>query len=258
MQEWASASTWTGDGLRREVTFFPSGRDEIYASLYAAEPPRLPVGVVVCPSWGHDVMEQLELTHRLAHAIAARGGAGLAYHPPGHADSGGRFEEATFERLAEAARDALALAVSSVPEVAWEFGGVDLGAAVAVLAAARNGRILPLVEPALDPAAHLGVLERAARRAALGRVDPEPTVFGYPLTRRIRASAAALDVAGALESFGGRVAAFRHRLPERPPLPERVETHVVPGEWRRPVHATNVEALVTGFGHWVAAAVAAA
>ena len=156
------------DGVRRQALFFPSGEERLYGSLYVAD--RARTGIVICPSWGFDAGFTHDLCHRLARLAAELGGAGLVYHPPGHGDSTGDLEAVGMDHLVRAARDAALAASGAVPDTAWSFAGVRLGAHVAALAdEGRGSDRLLLVQPSLEAAAFTEQLFAASRRQEIGR-----------------------------------------------------------------------------------------
>ena len=252
MSGWEDGSSSREGALRREVFFFRSGSDLLYGSLTVTDPATSALGLVVCPSWGQDMADQLELCHHVARAVAASGGAGLVYHPPGHGDSRGDIATLSLERLVASAVDASAAAAARVPDIAWQVAGVGLGATVAALAAQRlDGSILPLVQPDLDPGSYFGRLERYARLARLGT---EGVLFGYPLSEELRSDAAEVDLAPALRPGPRRVARIRFAAPVPPPAPVSVEDVVVPGEWLQPLYRSDLPGLAAATVRWARAA----
>ncbi len=248
MSGWGDGAAWQDERLRREVFLFRSGPDLLYGSLTAAIHPTTTLGLVVVPSWGQDMADQLELCHHLARQVAESGGAGLVYHPPGQGDSGGRMEDVTVEGLTAAAMDAVAAAAARVPEASWQLGGVGLGASVAVLAAsARGSSVLPLVHPELDPEEYFARLERYARLARLGT---EGGLFGYPLGEGLSRSARTADVSAALSAFPGRGAVVRFSSPPADPPPAPLEEVVVPGEWLQPLSRSDLPSLARAASRW--------
>jgi hypothetical protein len=225
---WADASTWSGDGLHREVFFFRSAEDELFGSLFLAEQRTRRLGLIVCYSWGREAEGLQPLYRGLSEGMARRGGAALEFHPPGHGDSGGRPEELTVRRLVDAAMDARTEAERRIKEVEWVFAGIRLGAAIATIAAQESkSNALLLLQPELDPAEYFAGMLRNARRSSLGRGD---SVFGTPLSDRTRSSAADIDVREALAGFGGRILILSY-APIADSLPAGAEVRLVKGTW---------------------------
>jgi hypothetical protein len=223
---WAEAGVWAASGLRREVLFFRSGPDRLYASLYASDSPRS-FGVVICPSWGVDMIRGQSLAHAVARGLAESGGAGLVFHWPGHGDSEGLPETATMPRLGDAAVDAVATAHRMI-DGDWGLVGVGVGAHPASEAAASEGvPVLLLLQPAVDLAAHFSRLRRAARGASPGWAS------GHPLPNGVRSSAAAADLGEAMSRAVGRRAVMRYAAPEPERGPPGAEMVTVRGDWRR-------------------------
>lgn len=236
---WADAGAWTGEGMVREVFFFCSAGSELYGSIYAAEEPRVPVGVVICNSWGYEANLAGRIVHPVSIAVAQAGGIAVNFHYPGFGDSGGDFSTTTVQAQADAAVDALGEASRRHPGARWILAGLVLGASVAALAAERGAgaESLLLVQPALRPSAYFAHLERAARRS-LPPPAPKPApgfAFGYPLGRAPLEAADAADAAVevALRRFAGEGTVVSYEKPEEiDGVPERFERIRAPGSWR--------------------------
>ena len=216
------------EDIVREVFLFPSAGDSLYGSLYAASRPGAGGGLVICPAWGWESSWTLDGAHRLGLEAARRGGAALVFHWPGHGDSEGDPEDATVDRLVEAAGDALAAASGRLSGLDWGLAGVRLGATAAVLATAALGtRRLLLVQPALDPPGWLSELDRLGGGATSGWLG------GFPVSEAFRRSASGAATKEAVAAFEGWAGVARY---ERPPLvevPDRWGVRTVPGDWRR-------------------------
>lgn len=238
---WSDASTWTGDGLRREVFFFRSGDVQLYGSLYAAAEPLRPFGLVACHSWGVEADRSEPLVRSVALAMARLGGAALVFHYPGYGDSYGDLATIGLGEMSEAASDALAEAARRLPERAWILAGFMLGASVACRAGSRAAvEALLLVQPALRPTAYF---ERLAARTQPLAPGPSPQemmsastipgmAYGYPLPARIDADADAA-VNAALAVFGGTGAVVSQESSSgRDRAPERFERVEASGRWR--------------------------
>src|SRR5919197_538663 len=175
---WSDASTWSGDGLKREVFCFPSGDDRIYGSIFASNPPRRPYGLILCSSWGIDADRLKWLLPRLAVGMAERGGVAMLFDFPGHGDSTGASGSLTVEALAGAARGAAAEASARYPGLTWIMSGASLGASIAALTAAVLGiEHLLLLQPEVDPAAYVRKVARKAKRRTMGMEDTDTTAF---------------------------------------------------------------------------------
>jgi alpha-beta hydrolase superfamily lysophospholipase len=237
---WSDASTWTGEGLRREVFFFESSGIELYGSIYAPlSTPHL--GVVFCNSWGIEGDQGSRLAHPLALAVAAGGGVAALFHYPGFGDSRGDVGEATMGRFADAARDAVGEASRRHPGLDWMLAGLMLGASVASLAVGRDADVgeLLFVQPLLRPGRYFARLRRASRssigRAASGGPSGSAYAFGYPLPDSMLASAPAADsaVEEELAAFAGAGTIVRHQQPaEIVGAPARFQSIFAPGTWR--------------------------
>lgn len=233
---WEDFSAWTGNGLRREVFLFRSGDTDLYGSLYASDPPRRSVGLVLCCSWGMEADRSQHLVHALAAAVAQLGGAGLVFHYPGYGESEGELASVDLRDLVGAAVDAVAEGERRCPGAAWMLGGTMLGASVAALAAAgANARALLMIQPNLDPSGYFGGLFSRKRRGSLGADTGDRFAFGYPAPERILAAGpAGRDaVAAALAGFHGPAVVVNH---EDPPLEEPLvagfEQITVAGRWQ--------------------------
>lgn len=243
-RRWSDASTWSGDGIRREVFYFPSGGVELYGSLYRAEEPSRPLGVVACSSWGVEADRSDPLVRSVAHSMARIGGAGMVFHYPGYGDSHGELAEAGLDDLVTAVRDAVAEASRRCPGLDWALSGFMFGASVACLAQLRLGTdVMALVQPELRPEDYFRRLSRSRSPMGDGIAPPADTndgsapdiVYGYPLPRGIGAGSDECDaaVAEALGAFSGRGAVIRHaKPPADDPLPPSLETVEVSGSWR--------------------------
>jgi hypothetical protein len=239
-----SESTWTGEGLRREVFFFRSRGVELYGSLYAATEIVRPFGVVLCNSWGVEADRCDPLQRSIALEMARAGGAGLVFHYPGYGDSYGDLAGLGLEDLSGAAADAVAEASRRRPGLAWILAGVVLGASVACLARRQaDVETLLLVQPALRPGAYFQKLATSRRPIAPGpspremmEVGSAPGMaYGYPIPGRIAENAEAADdaVTAALQAFQGEGAVIRHEKPsDSEPVPDRFRQCDVPGTWR--------------------------
>jgi hypothetical protein len=235
---WADAATWSGDGIAREVFFFRSGAVDLYGSVYAAERP-LPLGVVICNSWGYEANLASRIVHPVSIGVAQAGGVALSFHYPGFGDSEGDFAATTIDAMAHAAQDAVREASRRHPATRWVLVGLMFGASIAAIATAREPGIdrLLLVQPALRPGAYFGRLARVAKRS-LGPPAPEPApgyAFGYRLTPELVESAPAADavVEAALAGFSGEGAVVSCETPEEiVGAPERFECIRTRGSWR--------------------------
>jgi pimeloyl-ACP methyl ester carboxylesterase len=250
MNPWNDASSWEGDGFRREVFFFDFGSDRLYASLYAASPLRLDARLVICTGWGHDLLQLNDLAHELALGVAEEGGAALLFHPPGHGDSSGSIDDITVQGVVAAALAAAAEGARLLGARPWDFAGIRIGASVAAMAAAEaGGRMLPLVLPALDLPAYFQELRRRAKRLSLGR-EGTPMLFGHPLpgAEQELPATSPMDV---LASFGGRSAAIRYSNTPTEPLPEGVDEIVLPGRLSTPPGPREQARLAKAAAKWV-------
>lgn len=244
MSRWSDASVWTGDGLRREVFFFPSGGELLYGSLFASAEPSRPFGVVVCNSWGVEADRCDPLQRAIALAMARLGGAGMVFHCPGYGDSHGDLAGVGLADLAEAAADAVAEASRRCPGLTWILAGIALGASVAVLARRRAGSSqLLLIQPEFCPGTYFRRLAGGRRRLASGPASlgmrkagaDSGMAYGYPVPRRIAGSPEAADrtVACAVADFAGDATVVRHAKPAPAgPTLDRFPLVSVPGAWR--------------------------
>lgn len=244
MSGWSENGTWTGDGLRREVFFFPSGGIELYGSLFAAAEPSRPVGVVACASWGTEADRTDPLVRAVALETARLGGAGMVFHYPGYGDSYGDLADVSLADLERAALGAVAEASRRQPGLDWILAGVAFGASVAALAQRQAGveRLL-FVEPELRPGEYFDRLAATRRplapgpsaRALMEVGDTPGMAYGYPIPGRIleRGREGDAAVGAALAAFEGSGVVIRHAQPERPDLaPADFERVDVPGKWR--------------------------
>ena len=241
---WSDFGSWAGDGLRREVFFFPSRGIELYGSLYAAAEPSRPFGVVCCSSWGVEADRTDPLVRSVALTMARIGGAGMVFHYPGYGDSFGRLADLDLSHLSDAASDAVGEASRRCPGLTWIFAGFMLGASVACLAQRRTAaEMVVLVQPALRPGAYFRWLAGRTQQLAPGptpreMMEPGPTpgmVYGYPLPRPIidRADDADSAVDAALTDFCGKGVVIRHVKPQDvDPMPAGFERVDIPGAWR--------------------------
>jgi len=201
---------WSGDGVRREVFFFPSGAERLYGSIYAADPVRRPFGIVVCSSWGVDADRAQRIMPDLAVGMARLGGVAMLFHYPGYGDSSGSGASSTIATLAADARSAAAEAASRYPGMTWIMAGVFLGASVAAVAARGTDTChLVLLQPALEPADYVREGIRKARRRPVGIGDTDDTAFGYSIPAGRLDEGAASDVGASLDEFEGRGAVIR-------------------------------------------------
>lgn len=232
---WSDAAVWEGEGLRREVFFFPSRGQKLYGSLYRAASISRRDGIVICPSWGVEADRSNRLMHGLAFGIAEMGGVAMTFHYPGYGDSEGDLADATMESLATAAGDALDEAQRRVPERDWMLAGFTVGASVACLAQHdRAGCGLLLLQPALRPGSYFREIARKAKRASFGE-DLERLAFGYPAPNAMldRADESNAAVETALAEFNSEGFAAAYAMPEPPDLlPESFQRVAVPGTWR--------------------------
>lgn len=262
MNRWSDWAAWTGDGLRREVFFFDSGGTALYGSLYAADEPSRPFGLVACGSWGVEADRSDPLVRSVAIAMARLGGAAMVFHYPGYGDSYGDLASADLSDLAQTARDAVAEASRRRPGLTWVMAGFMFGASVASLARpeATAGPLL-LVQPALRPTAYFERLVEGRRalplpsRRAKEMLEVGGTsgmAYGYPLPRRMLDPAAGSDAAveAALAGVDGDAAVVRYAKPaEDGSIPERFERVEAPGAWR--FGATLDRELVAAASGWL-------
>ena len=258
MNPWANLSLWQGNGVRRELFNFNSGKEQLYGSLYAAMDPSRDLRMVVCPGWGFDFFQMNDLMHALALGIARLGGAAVLLHPPGHGDSRGSIEDLTVDRNVAAALDAAGEAGGRIGGDTWDFGGIRIGAAVAALAAdSVGGRLLPLIDPVLDLPSHFEAITRRAKRLSLGRTDA-PSLFGHPLPKRAMAELPARSPKEVVAEFGGLAAAihFADDVVEHD-LGDRVEHVQVPGKFSNPAKLGEQETLAEAALGWIRSSAAA-
>ena len=226
--------TWTGEGLRRELFFFPWDGVELCASFYAAREPSRPA-TLICPAWGIEASYTRDLAHRIALGFARMGGGALIFDQPGHGDSGGEVTEATFGRLTQAAATALEEGRSRFVGT-WGVTGVRLGCAVAsVIAADLDLEPLVLIQPALDPGAHFDEVLKRSRRGSLENANAQGLAFGVPISAVVHEAGAqaAPGVRRCLDAFRGRGAVISYeRTPVTDTLSPRLERVVVRGKWK--------------------------
>jgi hypothetical protein len=207
-------------------------------------------GAVLCPSWGYEVTDLAEWTHRVAHDLARVGVPTVVPQWPGTQDSHGEADDATLESFRDAAVDATLASARHVEVAEWFPIGLRVGASVAALAAtALQSRWLLLVEPTLDLDAHFRSVERSARRASLGKGLPGEWVHGYPHPPGLRQTTDADRVALAVQSFQGEAAVIRYRRPTQPAL-AGVRTISIWGDWRTPLRPDHAP-LRTAAVRWV-------
>jgi pimeloyl-ACP methyl ester carboxylesterase len=176
---WRDANFYEDDGLRRDLIYVPSGDVEVFASVYAGG---RSFGVLICPAWGYEAITYRDCQHRLAIAAARRGGVGVAFDYPGQGDSEGDATTATLDALVRSAVDTAARTRSRF-EGEWIVAGIRMGASIAALASASIGASgVFLMEPELDPQAHLRDALRRSRRASLNDPDAEGLAFGIPVS----------------------------------------------------------------------------
>jgi hypothetical protein len=232
---WSDAAAWEGEGLRREVFFFPSRGQRLYGSLYRAASLSRRDGIVICPSWGVEADRSNRLVHGLAFAMAKLGGAALVFHYPGYGDSEGDLAASTMEGLAAAAGDALEEAERRVEGRRWTLAGFTFGAAVACLAQREAPvRDLLLLQPELRPGSYFREIARKAKRSAFGK-ELERLAFGYPAPEAMLRGADEIDAAveTALAEFDGNGFTACYATPGPTDLlPACFERVVVDGTWR--------------------------
>lgn len=241
---WETASRLDVGQVRREVSYFRSGPDLLYASLYRPNRTTTSLRVLVCASWGMEGKQLLQWCHQVARSVSDLGGLGLVVHWPGFEDSEGDPHAVSFERLIAACQDGVR-SVSGSDGDGWSLAGIRFGASVATLAAgALSSPALVLVEPALDPAAYFAEIERTGRQSRLGAAVPPGWAFAHPLPDAIRDPESGARVAAALEAFRGRAVVIRHKKPDRS-TPEGIAVRTVPGVWQRGPFADHRTLLVT-------------
>ena len=241
---WATASRLDVGPVRREVLYFRSGPDLLYASIYQRIRPTTSLRVLVCPSWGMEGKQLLQWCHQLARSVSDMGGTGLVVHWPGFEDSEGDPRAATFDRLITACQDGVHAVPDSDGE-GWSLAGIRFGATVAALAAGPlSSPALVLAEPALDPGSYFAEIERTGRQSRLGAAGAPGWAFAHPLPDAIRGEESAVNVASAVRAFSGRAVVIRHKKPERP-APEGIAVRTVPGSWQRGPFADHYTLLVT-------------
>jgi hypothetical protein len=257
MNPWDDASSWEGDGVRREVFLFASGTDELYGSMYGSVEPRAEIRLVICTGWGHDFIQLNELNHLIALGVSRLGGAALLFHPPGLGDSTGSMRTLTVQAHAAAALDAAAEAARRTGLEGWGFVGVKLGASSAVLAAVQaEASLLAMIDPALDLPSHFEQLRRRARRLALGQMD-DRTLFGHPLPEAAEFDLPARSPLEALGGFAGRSGIIRWSHPPTREFPEGPEAVVVPGSFSNPPGPKEQVTLSAAAVQWIGAPIGA-
>ena len=215
--------------LRREAFLFASEGQQLFASLYHA-PGASGSGVLVCPSWGFEMAQTLQLCHGLAREVAGLGGAGMVVHWPGHGESDGEVLEADVPRMAAAATDAVVAGRARTRLGRWGLAGIRLGAAAAWEAARTSGaEMLVLLQPSLNPAAFLRDLTARTRRAGLGRGRP-----GWAFGELLPDAGAWPDrsLVDLDERFAGAGACIRY-ADDPGGCPTGMEEVLVRGSWRR-------------------------
>jgi alpha-beta hydrolase superfamily lysophospholipase len=237
----------------RSVLFFPCGREQLYGSLYAAERPSGRTALILCPSWGHEMAELVELSHALARGMARLGGAGFVFHPPGHGDSTGELDLIGMSDLVEGAEAAARTAGAVAPGFDWALAGIRLGASVAALAAARgSGSVVALIQPVLDPPAYFDELRRFSRRLSPGGEPGERSmVFGHPLSPDPAQGVVQEDVRRALDMVDGPSVVVHCEGSPPHPVVRYGELVTVPGRWRHPQRRRDLLALADATLGWV-------
>lgn len=255
MGSWDDASTWVGQGLRREVFGFGPSGSELYGSLYAAQAPSRRDGVLVCSSWGFEADQTERLAHHIALTMARDGGAGMVFHYPGFGDSrGASLAAATVDSLAAAAVAAIEEAARRMPGLSWFPAGLMIGAAVACLAQRMSdaaGDRLLFVQPALSPSAYFGALAKSSQRVSLSGGRVCEMSYGYPLPRAIVDAGvdADLPVREALRAFDGDGAVVRCARPDRDVGPADFAEIEVDGVWR--FGGKGTQPLERGVAEWI-------
>jgi predicted alpha/beta hydrolase len=236
MSRWSDASSWSGEGLRREVFFFDSSGTPLYGSLYRGEPARSRLGLVACGSWGVESDRTDPLVRSVALAVAALGGTAMVFHYPGYGDSYGDLASVGMDDLVEATRAALAEATRRSPDTGWLLAGFMFGASVACLAGERSSVDgMLLVQPALRPGGYFRWLADYGKRQPLRFAVSEGMAYGYPLPSRMLEHADELDeaVAAAPSASSVPTTAIRYAKPaEQEPLREGWELVEADGTWR--------------------------
>lgn len=260
---WSDAGTWLGEGLRREVFYFPSRGVELYGSLYRAAETTLPFGLVVCGSWGVEADRSDPLVRSVALKTARLGGAAIVFHYPGYGDSFGDSAAVGLADLTQAAIDAGAEAERRCPGRSWTFAGFMFGAAIACLAQRRAAadRLL-LVQPVLRPGSYFRWLSETSQLLAPGpnpkaMMEPGTTpgmAYGYPVPAAIvkRAEDADAAVTAALAGFDGEGTIIRHEAArglDPGPMPTTFAEIDVAGVWR--FGAQNHPQLARAAAEWL-------
>lgn len=228
--------TWEDDDLRRSVSYLTSGNEHLYVSTYVATRPRQSTVLLICPVWSAEARIAAEARHDLALGMARLGGGAVIFDYPGHGESTGEPEAATFPRLLDAVLEVARELGPAYPGT-WVPVGIGLGAAVAFTVAERVGgdRIL-LFQPALDPQAYFADL---LRRGARGRLrgdaaDRSGVVMGVPVSEEVlrAAETAVPQVRAAVAAFAGTGLCVRYARPAPVPgAPAGLEEIVVEGTW---------------------------
>jgi dienelactone hydrolase len=188
-------------GRREEQRFIHTEQGRLFLTLVEPLGPRRPVGFLVCHSFAFEQFELYPLELTFARLAASAGFPAVYVQARGYGDSGGPFEEVTFDTHV---RDALAAVdharregtLDAVAPVGTRFGAL---VALAVAGELRAPGVA-LWDPPGDPGRYLDGLLRAFVRSGVldqGLGRPRRTteqlrealregetvdLFGYPLT----------------------------------------------------------------------------
>jgi alpha/beta superfamily hydrolase len=181
-----------------EEAAFTSGAERLLTVTHLPQG-QLRGALLVCPELGWGFTKNYRREVLLARRLAEAGWAVQRFHPRGVGESGGRFEDTTFDRLVGDAMEAADLLAGRTGQPPTAVLGSRLGAAVGLEVASRLGGV-PLVawDPIGSGRSYVRDLARLRGTWRLAMGDDEPVsaadeldrtgyldVVGYRVSRRL-------------------------------------------------------------------------
>lgn len=155
-------------------------------------------GVVLCYPFGQEYMRAHRAFRQLALLLSGAGFHVLRFDYSGTGDSSGDAMAFGLHDWVEDTRAAMDELRDTADVERIAVVGLRLGGAIAALAAAERDDVSPVVlwDPVVQGAAYLEEIAEADRSPGAGRLAAEGTVgvMGFPITRRLHADIAALDL----------------------------------------------------------------
>jgi pimeloyl-ACP methyl ester carboxylesterase len=226
-----------------QVFHFGSARHRLFGIYHpAARVPRPPVGVVICPPFGHEYIRTHRTLRTLATRLSALGVHVLKFDYFGCGDSAGGADEGGVAQW----QSDVATAIDEIKDMAGlqavSIVGVRLGATLGAMATAtrRDVRTLVMWDPIMRGSGHIDELRRLqsgwlkTRPKVKGPVPPaDAELIGFPLGPALSDELNAIDLSSQTKWTPRRIITLSTSGMEHQELRQHLTTSGVASEFEQ-------------------------